>query len=92
MSIAGIILSLKVGDKLIYIPLMVFLTIAISHSITYMDLMYYYVRIPFLFIFTAFFIKQIGSLVNKTKVAMYQKGITISLAVFMFLLTLAVIA
>jgi hypothetical protein len=91
MSLCGIYLAVKNKDYIIYIPLMAFLAIAISHSITYMDLMYYYVRIPFIFIFTAFFIKHIGFVFKKSITDLLQKIITISLVVGMFILYMVVI-
>ena len=91
MSLAGIYLAIKFNDRLVYIPLMAFLTIAISHAITYMDLMYYYVRIPFLFVFTAFFIRHIGILIKKSNGMMIQRVITLVLLTYMSLLYMAVI-
>jgi hypothetical protein len=91
MSLAGIYLAITNSDHLIYIPLMAFLTIAISHSITYMDLMYYYVRIPFMFIFTAFFIKHIGLVFKGSNGEWLQRIIAIGLVVSMFCLFVAVI-
>jgi 4-amino-4-deoxy-L-arabinose transferase-like glycosyltransferase len=91
-SIAGIILALRQNDKLIYIPLLAFSTIVIAHSITYMDLMYYYVRIPFLFIFTAFFIRHLDTLFKNPVLVRIQRMILGFLAFFMLVLYLAVIA
>jgi len=90
-SLAGIFLAIRQNDKRIYVPLLAFLTIVIAHSISYMDLMYYYVRIPFLFIFTAFFICHLGLLIEKPHAGAVQRGIVFTLAVFMFALYIAVI-
>jgi hypothetical protein len=91
LSLGGIYLAIKKNDRLIYIPLLAFLTIAISHSITYMDLMYYYVRIPFLFIFTAFFIKHLDVIFNKTNARLMQRITAFSLALLVFVLYMAII-
>ncbi|MCX6278135.1 MAG: hypothetical protein NT004_08560 [Bacteroidetes bacterium] len=91
MSLAGIYFAIKHNDKLIYIPLAVFLTIVISHSITYMDLMYYYVRIPFLFVFTAFFIKHLGIAFKKSNGILVQKIVAFGLLIYTIFLYMAVI-
>jgi hypothetical protein len=91
-SLAGIFLALWQNDKRIYVPLLAFLTIVIAHSITYMDLMYYYVRIPFLFIFTAFFVCHLKLLTRKSNAVAVQRAIVFTLAAFIFALYAAVIA
>ena len=92
LSIAGIFLALRSGDKLVYIPLLVFLTIVISHSITYMDLMYYYIRIPFLFLFTAYFIRYLDVVFPRANTLQIQRITTAGLVMFMFMLFMTVIA
>lgn len=56
-SLAGIFLGLRNRDLSIYPVLAVYLCITIAHSITHMDIMYYYLKMPFLFIFFSYFIK-----------------------------------
>ena len=40
------------------VSIMIYLTICIAHSITYIDLMHYYNKVPFLFIFTGYFLNE----------------------------------
>jgi hypothetical protein len=61
---AGFYLGIKNRDISIYPVLAVYLCVTIAHSITYMDIMYYYVKMPFLFIFYAYFLKQLTALQN----------------------------
>jgi hypothetical protein len=53
------------------IPIIIYITLCIAHSITYMDLMYYYFKVPFLFIFTSYFFNEIDKyqLNNKIKLS-----------------------
>jgi len=37
---------------------MIYLCLCIAHSLTYMDMMYYYQKIPFLFIFTGYLVSR----------------------------------
>ena len=90
-SLAGILLAIRQNDQWIYVPLLAFLTIVIAHSITYMDLMYYYVRVPFLFIFTAFFVCHLNLLIRNSHAVAVQRGIVFGLAVLMCALYIAVI-
>jgi hypothetical protein len=90
-SFGGIALAIQQRDKRIYVPLLAFLTVVIAHSISYMDLMYFYVRIPFLFIFTAFLICHLDLLLKNPQAALVQRGIVFTLAAFMLALYVAVI-
>lgn len=57
-SFLGIFIAFRKKDTYILVPGLVLLNFCIAHSITYMDLMYYYIKMPFLFIFTAYFINE----------------------------------
>jgi len=57
---AGICIALKQRNKSLLVPGMVYLCFCFAHCITYMDLMYYYLKIPFLYMFTAYFIDAIN--------------------------------
>ncbi len=61
---AGFYLGIKNKDFSILPVLTVYLCVTIAHSITYMDIMYYYVKMPFLFIFYAYFLKQLTASKN----------------------------
>lgn len=50
---AGAVFAFMRKDPGIMAPLCGFATLVIGHSISYTDLMYYYARVPFLFIFAA---------------------------------------
>ena len=58
---AGFYLGIKNKDLSIFPVLAIHLCVTIAHSITYMDIMYYYVKMPFLFMFYAYFLKQLIS-------------------------------
>ncbi len=60
----GFYLGIKNEDFSILPVLTVYLCVTIAHSITYMDIMYYYVKMPFLFIFYAYFLKQLKASKN----------------------------
>jgi hypothetical protein len=62
---AGFYLGIKNKDFSILPVLAIYLCVTIAHSITYMDIMYYYVKMPFLFIFFAYFLKQLLTLKNR---------------------------
>jgi hypothetical protein len=51
----GICIALRRKDKSLLVPALVYLCICIAHCITHMDLMYYYIKIPFLYFFAGYF-------------------------------------
>lgn len=55
-SVGGIAVGLYRKDRFIIAPLSVLACIILGHSITYMDFFYYYIKVPFLFLFTGYFI------------------------------------
>ena len=55
----GFYMGIKNKDFSILPVLAIYLCVTIAHSITFMDIMYYYVKMPFLFIFYAYFLKQL---------------------------------
>jgi hypothetical protein len=57
----GICIALKKEQAHIILPVIIYFNFCIAHSLTYLDLMYYYIKIPFLFIFFAFFIDSLKS-------------------------------
>lgn len=59
---AGVVCACARKDPLIIAPLCVFATMVLAHTISYTDLMYYYTRAPFLFIFVAFLLRHINLL------------------------------
>ena len=79
-----LIVSFYQENSYLIIAIMVYLTLCIAHSVTYMDLMYYYQKIPFLFIFSAYFLNEIDD---------YQLNpmITLGNAVASFLLLYGII-
>jgi hypothetical protein len=54
MAAAGIWIAWRNESAHALAPGIVFLCIAIGHALTYMDLMYYYQRVPFVYVFAAF--------------------------------------
>ncbi|MGD2270769.1 MAG: glycosyltransferase family 39 protein [Desulfobacterales bacterium] len=55
----GICIAVKQKDKSLLVPGLVYLSFCFAHSLTYMDLMYYYIKIPFLYIFSGYFINAV---------------------------------
>jgi len=53
----GIVVACKGRDSRALGPGMVFACLALAHAISYMDLMYYYQRLPFLFMFSSFLVE-----------------------------------
>jgi len=56
LSFMGIIIGIIRTDSFIMLLAAVYFCFAFAHSITYMDLMYYYNKMPFLFIFSGYLI------------------------------------
>jgi hypothetical protein len=56
LSLAGLIASAYERNLYLLVPFSVYLCFGVAHAITYMDLMYYYIKVPFLFIFSGYFI------------------------------------
>ncbi|UCH19443.1 MAG: hypothetical protein JSU83_12675 [Deltaproteobacteria bacterium] len=55
----GICLALKQKGKSILVAGLVYLCFCLAHALTYMDLMYYYIKVPFLYIFSGYFINTV---------------------------------
>jgi hypothetical protein len=53
---AGLLLAARDRDSTVLAPLAVYLCLLVAHSITWMDLMYYYAKLPLLFAFAFFFV------------------------------------
>ena len=51
LSIVGAVWALRTGDSALALSGAVYLCLAVGHSITWMDLWYYYVKMPFLCLF-----------------------------------------
>lgn len=59
-SFLGIATALRRKDRNLSVPSLIYVCLCIAHSITYVDLMYYYVKVPFLYIFSGFFLNEIS--------------------------------
>ncbi len=57
-SLLGILSALKEKNRFLTVPALIYLCFCAAHSIVYIDLMYYYIKVPFLFIFSSFFIEK----------------------------------
>ncbi|MHC4791869.1 MAG: ArnT family glycosyltransferase [Planctomycetota bacterium] len=55
----GIGIALKQKDPSLLVPGLVYLCFCLAHSLTYMDLMYYYIKIPFLYIFSGYLVNAV---------------------------------
>lgn len=56
LGAAGLMLAARERDPTLLAPGAVYLCLLIAHSLTWMDLMYYYVKLPLLFAFAFFFV------------------------------------
>ena len=72
------------------VSIMVYLTFCIAHSITYMDLMYYYNKVPFLFIFTGYFFNEMDKYQLNSKMKL-SSMFSMSLLAYGILLILLII-
>ena len=72
------------------VSIMVYLTLCIAHSITYMDLMYYYNKVPFLFIFTGYFFNEMDKYQLNSKMKL-SSMFSMSLLAYGILLILLII-
>jgi hypothetical protein len=59
LSLGGFVVAIR-KDTSILVPGLVYLCFCVAHSITHMDLMYYYIKIPFLFVFSGYFINSLN--------------------------------
>lgn len=62
LSLGGIVLGIKKRDAFLLVPGAVYLCVCFAHTITYMDMMYYYMKVPFLFVFSAFFLHKLDTM------------------------------
>jgi len=61
LSAVGVGLALRKRDPTLLVPGCVYVCLCIAHAITGMDLMYYYIKVPFLFVFSAYFVNEMSS-------------------------------
>jgi len=60
LAFGGVWLALRRGDAWVLAPGSAYLAICAAHTVVYMDLMYYYVKLPFLAIFAAVLLDGLG--------------------------------
>jgi hypothetical protein len=60
LAAIGIGAGIARRDAFLAVPLLVYLCVAIAHSLTLVDFMYYYVRVPFLVVFAALGLDALG--------------------------------
>ncbi len=63
LGAAGVGLALRKRDWALLVPGCVYVCLCIAHAITVMDLMHYYIKIPFLFVFAAYFVDTMSATV-----------------------------
>ena len=56
LGLLGILTGVLNKNGFLLVPFTIYLCFGVAHAITYMDLMYYYIKIPFLYIFAGYFI------------------------------------
>ena len=59
LGFIGIGIALKQKAPSLLVPGIVYLCFCLAHSLTYMDLMYYYIKIPFLYIFSGYLVNAV---------------------------------
>jgi 4-amino-4-deoxy-L-arabinose transferase-like glycosyltransferase len=57
LGAGGLVVAFRRRDPHVLAPVAVYACLAFGHAITYMDLMYYYQRVPFLFVFASFLVE-----------------------------------
>ncbi|MBI5469370.1 MAG: glycosyltransferase family 39 protein [Deltaproteobacteria bacterium] len=88
LSLLGLYLSLKKKDGFFLVPGAVYLALTVSHSLTYFDLMYYYIKMPFLFLFAFYAVNALGG--YRLKGVPIPALLIITLLVYTFALDIAV--
>lgn len=58
LSAVGLVRAAYCRDRSLLIASAVYLCLAVAHSITWLDLWYYYVKLPFLFVFAFYFVER----------------------------------
>lgn len=79
LGFLGVFFSIRRNDMICLVPFTVYLCFCIAHSITYLDFMYYYIKVPFVFIFAWYFIDQI----SRKKPFILLRNVNISVPVVM---------
>jgi hypothetical protein len=95
LSLLGLIFAVKKREPFLAVPALVYACFAAAHTISYLDIMYYYIKMPFLFIFAAYLVDLCFSLSipvtkNKYKLSMGH-GVSAVLVAMCLYLTIAVI-
>jgi len=90
LALAGIILCIKKRDGFVLVPGLIYLSMCFAHTITFMDLMYYYIKLPFLFLFAGYLIYTIDMKNYKIPVVGWKAAYVIGLLVLLFGIKLTV--
>jgi hypothetical protein len=62
LAAGGVIRAARRPDLRLLAPLCVYLCLAVAHAVTHMDLLYYYVKVPFLVVFSFYALDGLGRL------------------------------
>jgi hypothetical protein len=68
-SFIGVGFALKQKDPSLLVPGMVYLCFCLAHSLTYMDLMYYYIKLPFLYMFSGYLVNAVDHKLIRVHIA-----------------------
>ena len=90
LGFIGIAIALKQKDLSPLVPGLVYLCFCLAHSLTYMDLMYYYIKIPFLYIFCGYLVSTADRKLitvpftgTKLSAAIILNGVLVAIGVWM---------
>jgi len=84
LSFLGICVGVWKKNRFLLVPGFAYLSICFAHTITYMDLMYYYVKLPFLFVFTGYFIDAADKLNWKIPFIGWKVSIALIVLILLF--------
>lgn len=59
MGLVGIFYSMKKHDAFLLAPLAAYLCLGVAHALTFLECRYYYIKMPFIFIFSAYFLLEL---------------------------------
>jgi hypothetical protein len=74
----GVVLGVRARDPFVAVPLVIHVALTTAHAITYMDTLYYYVKVPFVMVLGFYGIGRLGRAAGPAAVAVAAFALALS--------------
>jgi hypothetical protein len=78
LALVGVVLGVRARDPFVAVPLVIHVALTTAHAITYMDTLYYYVKVPFVMVLGFYGIGRLGRAAGPAAVAVAAFALALS--------------